>query len=169
LTSDRGVDRRRRIPGHYTRLQTVEPSAPVVEFVVGRPVIRVSAMFQNLLEADTRGVEIAGRVALRRWWQLDGTFASFHLTPHTDIASHDLAAATSDGQAPGYQWRGHSAFSLGPKVQADVLLFYVGSLQQGGVPSYTRADARIEWNFARRFTVAAQGRTSSVPHTRVPE
>ena len=149
--------------GHYTKLQTIEPSAPVVEFVGGRPVIHVSAKFQNLLEADTRGIEIAGRVALRRWWQIDGTFATFHLTPHPDPASHDLAAAAFDGQAPGYQWRGHSGFSLGPKMQADVLLFHVGSLEQIGVPAYTRADARFEWKLTRRFSLTAQGQNLLSP------
>jgi iron complex outermembrane receptor protein len=149
--------------GHYTRLQTTEPSAPALEFIDGRPVIRVAATFENLLEADTRGVEIAGRVALRRWWQIDGTVAAFHLTPHPDIESHDVTAAASDGLAPGYQWRGHSALSLGPKAQADVLLFYVGSLHQTAVPSYTRADARLDWNFNRRFTVTAQGQNLLSP------
>jgi outer membrane receptor protein involved in Fe transport len=96
-------------------------------------------------------------VALRRWWQIDSTFAAFHLTPHPDVASHDPVAAASRGMAPAYQWRGHSALSLGPRAQADLLLFYVGSLDETAIPSYTRADARVEWNFTRRLTLTAQG------------
>lgn len=149
--------------GHYTRLQTNEPSAPVLDFVGGRPVLHVSAQFQNFLEADTRGIEIAGRVALRRWWQIDGTFGTFHLTPHPDAASHDLNAATFDGLAPRYQWRGHSAFSLGPRVQADVLVFHVGSLREIGVPAYTRADARLEWKLTPRFALTVQGQNLLTP------
>jgi iron complex outermembrane receptor protein len=149
--------------GHYTRLHTVEPSAPVLDFVDGRPVIHVAAKFQNLLEADTRGIEIAGRVALSRWWQIDGTFGTFHLTPHPDAASQDVAAATFEGLAPRYQWRGHSAFSLGPRVQADVLLFHVGSLREIGVPAYTRADVRLEWKLTRRFSLIAQGQNLLTP------
>jgi iron complex outermembrane receptor protein len=149
--------------GHYTSLQTIEPSAPVLVVVGGRRILHVSAMFQNMLEADTRGIEIAGRATLRPWWQMDGTLAAFHLTPHPDPSSHDLTAAVFDGRAPGYQWRGHSGFSLGARGQADLLLFYVGSLRQTGVPSYTRADARLEWKLTRRFTVTAQGQNLLSP------
>jgi outer membrane receptor protein involved in Fe transport len=115
------------------------------------------AMLESLLGADTRGVEIAGRVALGGAWQVDGSFSAFHLTPHPDAASHDATTPTYDGHAPTYQWRGHSALSLGPRATADVLLFYVGSLGQLGVPAYTRADGRFEWKLTRHVSVSARG------------
>jgi len=149
--------------GRYQGLQTSETSAPNLAFVNGRPVIRVSTVFGNLLDAETRGGEITARATLTDAWQVDGTFSAFHLTPHLDAASRDPRAATFDGSAPSFEWRGHSAVSLGPRVQADVQLFYVGSLRELGIGSYTRADARIEWKLTGPLAIAVQGQNLLSP------
>jgi iron complex outermembrane receptor protein len=143
--------------GRYQGLQTTEPSSPTVRLVDGQPIAHVSAVFQNLLNADTRGVEIAARLMLTGAWQLDGAFSAFHLTPHPDPASHDPVAAVSDGSAPGYEWSGHSAWSLGPRLDADVRLFYTGALVRLGVDPYTRVDARLEWKVTPMLSLAAVG------------
>jgi iron complex outermembrane receptor protein len=152
--------------GNYHGIQNAEPSAPSVSLATGRPIINVSTRVENLLDADTRGVEIAGRAALTSAWQIDGAFSTFHLTPHLDPASHDPIAGMSDGDAPGYQWRGHSALTLGPRAQADLLVFYVGSLGRLGVPAYTRADVRFEWKLTSRLSTVVQGQNLLSPaHT----
>ncbi len=142
--------------GHYDGLITNEPSAPTVALVNGRPLVRVSTIFQNLLAADTRGVEISGRAA-GSVWLFDGTFSAFHLTPHLDPASHDPVAPTYDGSAPTYQWRGRSALSLGPRAQADFMIVRAGPITQVHVPAYTRADARFEWKLTARVSATAVG------------
>jgi hypothetical protein len=53
--------------------------------------------------------------------------------------------------------------SLGPRVQADVQLFYVGSLRELGIGSYTRADARIEWKLTGPLAIAVQGQNLLSP------
>jgi hypothetical protein len=85
------------------------------------------------------------------------------LTPHADPSSRDAGAAVFAGNAPGSQWRAHSALSLGPRVQADVLLFRVGSLDGLGVPAYTRADLRFEWKATPRLSAIAQGQNLLSP------
>jgi iron complex outermembrane receptor protein len=149
--------------GRYQGLQTAEPSAPTVAFVNGGPVIHVSTVFDNLLDAQTRGGEIAARATITDAWQVDGSFSAFHLTPHLNVASRDPVAATFDGSAATFEWRGHSAMSLGPRVQADLLLFHVGSLRELGIPSYTRADARLEWQLTAPLSIAVQGQNLLSP------
>jgi iron complex outermembrane receptor protein len=141
----------------YRNLITSEPSAPSLTFVGGVPMIAVSTQFQNLGAADTRGLEFAGHMTVTDAWHLVGAFSTFHLTPHSDALSHDAMAATSDGNAPSFQWRIHSALSLGPRTQTDFLLFHVGALGQLQIPSYTRADARVEWKLTSRVALAIQG------------
>jgi iron complex outermembrane receptor protein len=143
--------------GRYHSLQSTEPSAPAVVLLGGQPVVYVATMFQNLLNANTRGAEIVARVTVTSGWQMDGTFSAFHLTPHPDPASRDPLGPAYDGNAPAYQWRGHSAVTLGPRAQADVLLFYVGALGQIGVPAYTRADVRVEWKWTPQLSVVVEG------------
>ncbi|MEP7307579.1 MAG: TonB-dependent receptor [Acidobacteriota bacterium] len=149
--------------GHYQHLQSTEPSTPTLVFVGGRPVLSVVSVFQNLQAADTRGAEITARVKLSSGWQVDGTFSAFHLTPHPDASSHDPLAPTADGNAPSYQWRGHSAFSLGSRAQLDALVFYVGGLRQLGIPAYTRADIRCEWTVTPWLSAAAHGQNLLSP------
>jgi iron complex outermembrane receptor protein len=149
--------------GRYHDLITAEPSAPRLTFVGGVPMIAVSTHFQNLLDADTRGVEFAGHVTVTDAWHLVGGFSTFHLTPHPDPLSHDPVAAVSDGDAPSFQWRLHSSMSLGPRTQADVLFFYVGALGRLQIPAYTRADARVEWKLTPRVALAIQGQNLLTP------
>lgn len=149
--------------GRYQHLQTAEPSAPSLTFTDGHPVIAVTATTQNLLDAETRGAELSARVTLSRAWQLDGTFSVFHLTPRPDAASRDPLAAVADGAAPGYQWRGHSALSLGSRATTDVQLFYVGPLVRQAIPAYTRADVRFEWTLTSRLSAVVQGQNLLSP------
>lgn len=143
--------------GRYHHLSTNEPSDPTIIIMDGRPVAIVTTGYQNLLNADSTGVEITGRLAISPAWQADGTFSAFHLTPHPDPATRDPVAAVTDGDAPAYQWRGHSAMSFGPRLKADGLLFYVGALGRLAVFSYTRADVRLEWKLTRDLSVVGQG------------
>ncbi|MEO8523027.1 MAG: TonB-dependent receptor, partial [Acidobacteriota bacterium] len=149
--------------GRYRHLQTAEPSAPDLRFIDGHPIIAVTAMTQNLLDAETKGAEISARVTVSSAWQLDGSLSVFDLTPHPDAASHDPIAATADGDAPAYQWRGHSALSLGSRAKTDVLLLYVGPLARLAIPAYTRADVRFEWALTSRLAAVVQGQNLLSP------
>lgn len=143
--------------GRYDKLKTIEPSTPSLTFVNGLPVIRVSATYQNLLSADTRGAEISARFVVSDAWRLDGRFSAFDLSPHPDPTSQDPAGAAFDGSAPAYQWRVHSAQAFGPRLQTDLHLFHVGPLVQLGIAGYTRADARVEWVATPRLSLVAEG------------
>src|SRR6185295_33926 len=89
--------------GRYNGLQTQEPGAPVVEFFPS-PQIVVTTLFANHLAATTRGLELAGHWTLLPAWHLDGSYTTFHVTPHLAAGSQDAAAALADGSAPGAQW-----------------------------------------------------------------
>ena len=53
--------------------------------------------------------------------------------------------------------------SLGPRAQADLLLFYVGSIGRLGIPAYTRADLRFEWKLSSRLSFTVQGQNLLSP------
>ena len=78
-------------------------------------------------------------------------------------ASHDPDGPVADGDAPAYQWRGHSALSIGPRAQTDLLIFYVGPLGRLGIPAYTRADVRFEWKLTSRVAATVQGQNLLSP------
>ena len=132
--------------GRYDHLRTQEPSAPVVQFVPSRRILAVT-QFGNRLEATTRGLEVAGHWAPVRLWRLDGSYTTFHLTPHLAEGSLDPLAASEDGSAPNAQWQLRSVLSPGSRATLSVALFHVGPLEQLQVAAYTRADITAEWRF----------------------
>ncbi len=143
--------------GRYDNLRTNEALAPSVVFTSLGPYVSAPVHFENLLEADTRGLEISAHWTPLSLWRLDAGYTAFHLTPRIDPASHDPVAATYDGDAPGQQWHVHSGFSIGRRVEVDGSVFHVGALRGLGVPAYTRADARLEWKLARALSLVGAG------------
>jgi iron complex outermembrane receptor protein len=144
--------------GHYNGLPTSEPLAPVFEMTPGPPHVFLGSRLQNLLQADTTGVEIAAHVSPVPRWRLDASYSSFRLTPHPDASSLDQVAATFDGHAPAHQWQVHSSVALGPRTEVDGTLFHTGTLTTLVVPAYTRADARVEVRLTGRLSAVATGR-----------
>jgi iron complex outermembrane receptor protein len=141
----------------YGNLKTSEPLTPRMEMEPGPPHLFIPLQFGNLLEATTRGVEIAARWTPVHWWRLEGGYSTFHLTPHLSPESQDPTAASYDGDAPGVQWQARSAVSATARLQFDTLLFHAGALPGLGVPAYTRADVRAELVLTRQLSAALVG------------
>jgi iron complex outermembrane recepter protein len=142
--------------GSYHGLATQETGDPVVVFVPS-PRIVVTSHLDRGLDATTRGLEVAGHWAPLPAWRLDGSYTAFHVTPHLAATSHDLAAATADGDAPRAQWQLRSSFSPVVRATVNLSVFHVGRLEQLQVNAYTRADVSAEWRFNNRLSVMAMG------------
>jgi iron complex outermembrane receptor protein len=142
--------------GHYDAVQTSEFSPPVFQLVPA-PAILLTTQFANLLEADTRGLEVAGHWAPFASWRLDGSYSAFHFTPHLADGSSDRTGLTDDGSAPAVKWQLRSALSLGSHAILNVAIFRVGPLEQLQVPAYARADVTVERQFGRHLSVMAIG------------
>jgi iron complex outermembrane recepter protein len=142
--------------GRYDHLVTTELAAPIVTFDPS-PQILVTSHGGNLLEATTRGLEVAGHWAPVRAWRLDGSYTAFHVTPHLAAASQDPVAAITDGSAPRAQWQIRSELSPAPRATLAVAIFHVGPIEQLQVDAYTRADVSAEWRFTSRLSAMAIG------------
>jgi iron complex outermembrane recepter protein len=144
--------------GQYKNLPTSEPRPPVFEMTPGPPQIYVAGRLENLMRADTAGLEIAAHLAPAPAWRVDASYSAFRLTPHLDASSRDLAALTKDGNAPAQQWQLHSSLMLGTRTEIDAALFHTGRLTAINVPAYARADARVEVKLSARLSAVAAGR-----------
>jgi len=143
--------------GRYDQLKTSEPLAPHLELAPAPVHLFIPVQFENLLAATTSGVEFGAHWMPAAWWRLDGTYSTFHLTPHLSAASHDPIAAAYDGDAPRAQWHARSAFSLARGVELDAMLFHAGALANLGIGAYTRADARLSIPLTRGLSLAIVG------------
>ena len=121
------------------------------------PHISAGVQTGNLLEADTRGVEVASHWSPVAVWRLDGSYTFFRLYPHPATAILDPRSAAYDGNAPRHQWQLRSGFSIGRRGTLDAMLLHVGPLEQTGISAYTRADVRAEWRLTERLSAIAVG------------
>jgi iron complex outermembrane receptor protein len=142
--------------GHYDSLRTSESSTPVVQFVP-TPAIVVTSQFANLLQSDTRGVEVSGHWAPFSAWRLDGSYSAFHVTPHLAPGSSDPSGAIDDGSVPSAQWQIRSAVSVGPRTTLNLAVFRVGRLEQAQVEGYTRTDVTAERRVGAHLSLMAIG------------
>ena len=143
--------------GRYDNLKTSEPLAPRMELTPAPAHLFIPVQFANLLEATSSGVEIGAHWMPASWWRVDGSYSTFHLTPHVSAASRDTAAASFDGNAPRAQWQARSAFSLARGVELDAMLFHAGALANLQIGAYTRADARLQVPLTRRLSLSVVG------------
>ena len=147
--------------GRYNRLTTYEPAA--VFETTPEPHLLIYSQLENLLKADTVGVEISGHWTPVKAWRLDASYSGLQLVTHADAASHDPLAALYDGNAPTHQWQIHSSASFGSRLELAAGLFHVGRVRRLNVPAYTRADARLEFQLFKPLSVVASGQNLLAP------
>jgi iron complex outermembrane receptor protein len=143
--------------GRYRYLETQEPIAPFFEAGTNPPRLFVGAQLGNLLDATTKGAEIAGHWIPVPGWRLDGSYTAFHLAPRLNPASGDTAQLGADGNVPRHQWQLRSAVMPAPRLDVRASVFYVGAIGQIGIPAYTRADATVEWKLAPHVAASVNG------------
>ena len=144
--------------GHYSDLPTSEPLAPVLEIAQGLPQLFVASRFENWLQADTRGIEVAAHFTPLPAWRVDGSYSTFHLTPHPDAGSQDPAVRTTDGNAAARQWQVSSSLALGSRTDVHGTLLHTGRLANIAIPAYTRVDAGVTVALTSHLSAVAAGR-----------
>jgi iron complex outermembrane recepter protein len=142
--------------GRYAHLPSQEPDAPVVEFVPA-PQVRVTSRFANLLDAKTRGLEVAGHWTPMPAWRLDAAYSAFAVTPELADTSRDPSAADTDATAPRHQWQLRTTYAPVPRATLSLAIFHVGALEQFQIAAYTRADLTAEWRVSNRLSLMAVG------------
>jgi iron complex outermembrane receptor protein len=143
--------------GRYRHLESQEPIAPFFEAGSNPPRLFIGTQFGNLLDATTKGAEIAGRWIPVPGWRLDGSYTAFHFAPRLNPASGDTSQLGADGNVPRHQWQLRSAVMPTARLEVRASLFYVGALGQMGVPAYTRADATGEWKLTPHLAASVNG------------
>jgi iron complex outermembrane receptor protein len=146
--------------GRFTDLPLVRPLA--LEFVASPPHIAVPLQMQNLMDATTTGIEIAGRWLPVRGLRLDGSYSALSVVNHRDPASLDQLPALSADLSSAHQWQLRPTV-LFPGGEMNVGVFRVGAIDQLNVPAYTRVDTRVELRLTRTLTASVAGQNLLSP------
>ena len=140
--------------GEYSGLGTIEPVDPVFMTAPAPAHVLAAIHFENLADTTTHGLEVSAEWMPVDAWRLYGSYSLLRLTPHVRPESLDEGARLSDGNAPRAQWQLHSAARLSRALRFDASLYRVGELRVLVIPAYTRADARVEAQVARRLSAS---------------
>jgi iron complex outermembrane receptor protein len=115
--------------------------------------------YANGMQGRTSGVELWGSYQAAPIWRLNAGYSrlrqAFNLTPY----SIDLGTLQSTEGANPSQWAIlRSTLDLGPRVEFDATLRYMGALSDPVVPSYTALDLRVGWQLRSNLdlSLAAQ-------------
>jgi iron complex outermembrane receptor protein len=143
--------------GDYAGLATVEPREPQFEQEYGGPHLFLPLQFDNMLDADTHGVELTARWMPTSRWQVDAWYSRFDVTPHLSPTSGALELAHTNGNAPHDQWQLRWTLLMSPRAEFSTSVHGVGQIAELAVPAYTRVDARLEVPMTRRASLVFAG------------
>jgi iron complex outermembrane receptor protein len=103
----------------------------------------VAVQVDNLLDANTYGVECAGTWQANTWWRWQVAYTYLRMDIDPDSTSND--SAREEGDVPRHQVSLRSMMDLPGKFEFDTALRFVDTLATQNVPSYLVMDVRLGW------------------------
>ncbi|MEO8662102.1 MAG: TonB-dependent receptor [Bryobacteraceae bacterium] len=151
----------------YDRLQTLEPEARFIALTPAPPHVVLPHIFESFGAARNYGFEASAGWDAARWWRLSPGFSYLQnhlsLDPRSKDSSYLLTHGPTRGDAPKRQVQLRSNIRLPHNLEWDVSAFYVGSLQFGPVPAYTRLDTRLGWRIGETLELSIAGQNLLSP------
>jgi iron complex outermembrane receptor protein len=102
-------------------------------------------VLDNLLNARTHGVEVAGTLQALPAWRLHGSYAYFHRDFTFDPGSRDVYHGAVEGNDPSHLMSLRSSLDLPLHLAFDVLLRQTGERPDPVVRGYGEMDLRLGW------------------------
>jgi iron complex outermembrane receptor protein len=143
---------------HYDDEQTSEPAAPFFETTPFPPHLVVPVTFQNLMQGETHGFEMAVNWKATDRWTLSPGYAFEQTHMHLDPASQDKSSVLNvEGSSPvhGAQLRSHVDLVHG--IGWDSSAYFTDRVRSGAIPSYTRLDTGLTWRFTEGLAMSVVG------------
>ena len=115
-------------------------------------------VLDNLLNANTSGVELAGTVQALAGWRVHTSYSYFHKELSFDEGSHDLYHGTVEGNDPAYLLSLQSWLDLPGHTAFDALFRRVGTRPDPVVQAYSELDLRVGWMPRPKWDLSVVGR-----------
>ena len=97
----------------------------------------------NMLNAETRGVEVSSRAQLMPWWQVVGGYTHLWKRFTFDPGSLDRSGGRDEANDPRYIVKLRSYIDAGGRLEFDGFFRYVDALPNPQVDAYAELDARV--------------------------
>ncbi len=138
----------------YDRLRSAEAT------LAPQPMI----VLENLLNARTSGIEVAGTAQLRPVWRLHASYSYLHKQLSFDPGSHDVFRGTVEGNDPPFLLSVQSWLDLPRHTALDALFRRVDTRPDPVVPAYSELDVRFGWVVRPRWDISVVGQNLLHPH-----
>ena len=103
--------------------------------------------FDNNMNGETYGVELATHWQVRPNWRMNASYSWLEMKLRLDNNSTDTVSKSSEDASPSSKAAIWSAVDFGNKLQFDAALRYTGDIEVNGIDidSYVEADLRLGW------------------------
>jgi len=140
----------------YDHQMTDEPGVPFVETSPVPVHVVLPIVYGNLMHGETHGVEFFADWRATSRWVLSPGYAFEQIHMHVEPSSHATSAG-DDGTTPVNAAQLRSHLVLPASLSWDVSAFYSGRLVDLAVPSYTRLDTQLNWQWKENVTLSVVG------------
>lgn len=132
----------------YDNLRTLDPTA-----------VPTVLHFNNKLQGETHGLEIAGQWQLRPGWNLHASASWLDMSLRLQEGSRDSFSAGIEDASPGSKAAVWSSIDIGKQLELDTAVRYSGDVQVNGIDidSYVELDLRLGWEAAPGVELALVG------------
>lgn len=102
-------------------------------------------ILQNMLNARTGGIEVAGVVQAAPFWRVHGSYAWLDKSLSFDEGSRDITGGLAEGNDPSHLFSVRSYMDLPRRTSLDGLFRYVSRRPAPVAPAYAELDLRFGW------------------------
>lgn len=152
----------------YDDLLTDEDGASFMETDPQPTHLVVSKQFDNLMEGEVYGIEVAADWRLSQRWRVMAGYSWLQSQMHLKSGSTDSNREQEhEGNSPQQQLQLRSYFDLRHDLELDAALYMVDQLPSLDIPGYARLDLRLAWRPAADLELSLIG--SNLLDARHPE
>jgi iron complex outermembrane receptor protein len=143
----------------YDHQETTEPEAPFMESTPAPPHLVLPSTYKNLMHGESPGLETFATWNATNRWSISPGYAFQKIHMRTELSSKDTtSAAEAEYSSPAHSASFRSHYVLPAGFDYDVSAYFVERIADPRVPSYTRLDSSLTWQWKERgsLTLAAQ-------------
>lgn len=124
--------------------------------------------FDNRMDGETWGIEIASQWQVRQDWRINGSYTWLNMSLDLDSSSSDTQSEGAEDASPSHQASLWSAWNINDDWELDTTLRYVGDVEVSGtdIDDYVELDVRIGWEPSPGFELSLAGQNLLDSHHR---
>jgi iron complex outermembrane receptor protein len=142
----------------YDHMASQEPGVPFLQNGPSSVQLVVPTYSANLEYGETHGAEVFADWHVNAHWQLSPGYSYVIAHLHNYASSHDVTSAyILQESSPDHQAQLRSHVDLPRHWAWNASAYFVGSLSEQYIPSYTRLDTNVVWKPSEKLSISVVG------------